>query len=106
MSEVGGRIQEVAMSTQSVMVETKDLTRRFGELTAVDRLNLRIERGEIFGLVGPDGAGKTTTLRLLCGLLIPPRAGPGSSAATCSATSTPSRTASGTWRNASASMWI
>jgi ABC-2 type transport system ATP-binding protein len=54
-----------------VMVETKELTRRFGALIAVDRLSLRIERGEIFGLVGPDGAGKTTTLRLLCGLLDP-----------------------------------
>jgi ABC-2 type transport system ATP-binding protein len=63
------------MIDQSVMVETKDLTRRFGELTAVDRLNLRIERGEIFGLVGPDGAGKTTTLRLLCGLLNPTEGG-------------------------------
>jgi ABC-2 type transport system ATP-binding protein len=55
--------------SQTVMVETKDLTRRFGALTAVDKLSIRIERGEIFGLVGPDGAGKTTTLRLLCGLL-------------------------------------
>jgi ABC-2 type transport system ATP-binding protein len=40
-------------------------------MTAVDRLNLEVARGEIFGLVGPDGAGKTTTLRLLCGLLDP-----------------------------------
>ena len=47
------------------------LTRRFGPLTAVKELNLEIQRGEIFGLVGPDGAGKTTTLRLLCGLLDP-----------------------------------
>ncbi len=47
------------------------LTRRFGSLTAVDHLDLEIARGEIFGLVGPDGAGKTTTLRLLCGLLDP-----------------------------------
>ena len=47
------------------------LTRRFGELTAVDHLNLAVARGEIFGLVGPDGAGKTTTLRMLCGLLDP-----------------------------------
>ena len=60
------------MSTnEQVIVETKDLTRRFGALTAVDRLSIKIERGEIFGLVGPDGAGKTTTLRLLCGLLNP-----------------------------------
>ena len=54
-----------------VMVETTGLTRRFDALTAVDHLTLRIERGEIFGLVGPDGAGKTTTLRLLCGLIHP-----------------------------------
>jgi ABC-2 type transport system ATP-binding protein len=53
------------------MVETIGLTRRFGTQTAVDRLSIRVERGEIFGLVGPDGAGKTTTLRLLCGLLDP-----------------------------------
>jgi ABC-2 type transport system ATP-binding protein len=55
----------------SVIIQTRNLTRRFGVLTAVDRLNLEISRGEIFGLVGPDGAGKTTTLRLLCGLLDP-----------------------------------
>ncbi len=53
------------------MVETRGLTRRFGNLAAVDRLDLQIDRGEIFGLVGPDGAGKTTTLRLLGGLLNP-----------------------------------
>ncbi|MEO7649084.1 MAG: ABC transporter ATP-binding protein, partial [Bryobacteraceae bacterium] len=44
-------------------------TRRFGDLTALEHLNLEIAPGEIFGLVGPDGAGKTTTLRLLCGLI-------------------------------------
>ncbi len=53
------------------IISIRNLSRRFGELTAVDRLNLEIPRGEIFGLVGPDGAGKTTTLRLLCGLLDP-----------------------------------
>jgi ABC-2 type transport system ATP-binding protein len=47
------------------------LTRRFEELVAVDTLNLQIEQGEIFGLVGPDGAGKTTTMRLLTGVLEP-----------------------------------
>ena len=51
------------------MIRAVNLTRRFGALTAVDRLNLEIPAGEIFGLVGPDGAGKTTTLRLLCGLM-------------------------------------
>ena len=53
------------------IIRTRDLTRRFDALTAVDHLNLEIARGEIFGLVGPDGAGKTTTLRVLCGLLDP-----------------------------------
>jgi ABC-2 type transport system ATP-binding protein len=53
------------------MIETHDLTRRFEALVAVDHLNLTVERGEIFGLVGPDGAGKTTTLRMLCGLMNP-----------------------------------
>jgi ABC-2 type transport system ATP-binding protein len=53
------------------IIRTQDLTRRFDALTAVDHLNLEVTRGEIFGLVGPDGAGKTTTLRLLCGLIDP-----------------------------------
>src|SRR5258707_15216748 len=51
------------------IIKTTGLTRRFGELTAVDNLTVEVARGEIFGLVGPDGAGKTTTLRLLCGLM-------------------------------------
>ena len=55
----------------SAIIQAKDLTRRFGELTAVDHLNIEIQPGEIFGLVGPDGAGKTTTLRMLCGLVEP-----------------------------------
>jgi ABC-2 type transport system ATP-binding protein len=53
------------------IIEVRGLTRKFGELTAVDHLDLTVERGEIFGLVGPDGAGKTTTLRMLCGLMTP-----------------------------------
>jgi ABC-2 type transport system ATP-binding protein len=53
------------------IIETHDLTRRFGALTAVDRLNISVAPGEIFGLVGPDGAGKTTTLRILSGLMNP-----------------------------------
>jgi ABC-2 type transport system ATP-binding protein len=58
-------------SNNSPIIRAVDLTRRFGELIAVDHLNVEISRGEIFGLLGPDGAGKTTTLRLLCGLLDP-----------------------------------
>jgi drug efflux transport system ATP-binding protein len=53
------------------IISAKQLTRRFGALTAVDHLDLEIAEGEIFALVGPDGAGKTTTMRLLCGLMDP-----------------------------------
>ncbi|HOD48407.1 MAG TPA: ABC transporter ATP-binding protein [Candidatus Hydrogenedentes bacterium] len=53
------------------MIETKDLSKRFGTKTAVDRLNLRIEAGEFFCFLGPNGAGKTTTIKLLTGLLKP-----------------------------------
>ncbi len=51
------------------IIETNDLKREFKKTRAVDGLTLSIEAGELFGLVGPDGAGKTTTLRLLAGLL-------------------------------------
>ena len=53
------------------VISTTNLTRRFGTLTAVDGLNLQVQRGEIFGLVGPDGAGKSTALRMICGLIKP-----------------------------------
>lgn len=53
------------------VIKTVNLTKKFGDLTAVDNLNIEIPEGEIFGLVGPDGAGKTTTMRLLTGILDP-----------------------------------
>jgi ABC-2 type transport system ATP-binding protein len=53
------------------IIEVKNLTRRFGEIAAVDELSLSVEAGEIFGLVGPDGAGKTSTLRMLAGVMPP-----------------------------------
>ena len=59
------------MIDSAVTVETRHLTRRFGEAVAVRDLNLTIAKGEIFGLLGPNGSGKTTTIRMLCGLLAP-----------------------------------
>lgn len=47
------------------------LTKKFGDITAVDNLNVKVKKNTIFGLVGPDGAGKTTTMRMLCSLLTP-----------------------------------
>jgi len=52
-------------------IETRNLTRRFDGITAVNALNLRVPAGAIYGLIGPNGAGKTTTLRMLAGLLDP-----------------------------------
>jgi len=60
-----------APAARPVAVELEGLTRRFGALTAVDGLTFTVGRGELFGLVGPDGAGKTTTLRMLAGVLRP-----------------------------------
>ncbi|MGZ4970481.1 MAG: ATP-binding cassette domain-containing protein [Methylobacter sp.] len=56
-------------STGEIVIEVRDLVRRFGEFTAVDHVSFDVKRGEIFGLLGPNGAGKTTTFRMLCGLL-------------------------------------
>ncbi len=53
------------------MIETHDLTRRFGTITAVDSLNLTLREGEVFGFIGPNGAGKTTTIRILTCLIRP-----------------------------------
>jgi ribosome-dependent ATPase len=52
-------------------IEAQDLTMRFGDFTAVDRVNLRVPRGEIFGFLGSNGCGKTTTMKMLTGLLPP-----------------------------------
>ena len=53
------------------MLTASSLTKRFGALTAVDRLDLQVGRGELFGFLGPNGAGKTTTIKMLVGLLRP-----------------------------------
>lgn len=52
-------------------VVIKDLTRKFGDFTAVDNISLTVDTGEIFGFLGANGAGKTTAIRMMCGLLMP-----------------------------------
>ena len=70
---VFGQINDVIRENnrKNSIVETDNLTKKFGRLIAVDSLNLFIEEGEIYGLLGPNGSGKTTTIKLLCGLLRP-----------------------------------
>jgi ABC-2 type transport system ATP-binding protein len=58
-----------AADTPEVVIQVKDLVRKFGDFTAVASTSFDVRRGEIFGLLGPNGAGKTTTFRMLCGLL-------------------------------------
>ena len=53
------------------MIEIRNLTKKYGDFTAVDDLSLSVARGEIFGFLGPNGAGKTTTIRILAGLSLP-----------------------------------
>lgn len=57
--------------TDDALIVTKDLTRRFGSFTAVDHVTFQVQRGEVFGFLGSNGSGKSTTIRMLCGLLTP-----------------------------------
>src|SRR6266849_732397 len=53
------------------IIASQGLTKHFGKLVAVDQLNLEVKRGDVFGFLGPNGSGKTTTIRMLLGLLRP-----------------------------------
>jgi ABC-2 type transport system ATP-binding protein len=59
------------VNDERVVVETRNLVKRFGSLVAVDHVSLSIHAGRIFGILGPNGSGKTTTIRMLCGLMRP-----------------------------------
>jgi ABC-2 type transport system ATP-binding protein len=63
--------EHTAVTNTPIIVKTRDLTKVFGDLTAVDHLNLEIPQGAIFGFIGPSGCGKTTTMRLLLGISKP-----------------------------------
>lgn len=62
-SHLASNLDEIILTTQ--------LTKRFSDVLAVNRVDLRVDKGEIFGLLGPNGSGKTTMVRMLCGLMIP-----------------------------------
>jgi ABC-2 type transport system ATP-binding protein len=59
------------MSEAALAIDVRGLTKRFGAKTAVDRFSMQVARGQIYGFLGPNGSGKTTTIRMLCGLLTP-----------------------------------
>src|SRR5947199_8512668 len=52
-------------------IDVRGLTKRYGERTVVDGLTMQVRRGEIYGFLGPNGSGKTTSIRMMCGLLTP-----------------------------------
>src|SRR6267142_1325433 len=56
---------------EDAMIQCRDLTKRFGSFTAVDRVTFSISKGSIFGFLGPNGSGKSTVIRMLCGILEP-----------------------------------
>ena len=59
------------MNSMDTVIKVENLTKRFGNFTAVDNISFEVKRGEIFGFLGANGAGKTTAMRMLCGLSIP-----------------------------------
>jgi ABC-2 type transport system ATP-binding protein len=59
------------MSAEAYSIRTEQLTKRFGQFTAVDQIDVSVAKGEVFGFLGANGAGKTTAIRMLCGLLQP-----------------------------------
>ena len=59
------------MTTSELAIDVAGITKRFGDKTVVDAISLQVRRGEIFGFLGPNGSGKTTFIRMLCGLLTP-----------------------------------
>ncbi len=67
--------KRVSMSPNEVVIRTDGLTKRFGDFTAVDHVSMEVRKGEVVGYLGPNGSGKTTTIRMLLGLLLPTEGG-------------------------------
>jgi len=65
------RDTRVAMTASDIAIEVEGLTKSFGNNIVVRDLSMRVKRGTIYGFLGPNGSGKTTTIRMLCGLLTP-----------------------------------
>src|SRR3978361_2391085 len=59
------------MALSELAIDVRGVTKRFGDKTVVDGIDLQVRRGEIYGFLGPNGSGKTTFIRMLCGLLTP-----------------------------------
>ena len=66
-----GNVQNTPLGDRGTVIQADQLTKRFGDFTAVDHISFEISRGEIFGFLGANGAGKTTAMRMLCGLSLP-----------------------------------
>jgi ABC-2 type transport system ATP-binding protein len=66
----GRRAKKKKKGSKDIVIQTKDLVKTFGDLRAVDGLDLKVRRGQLYGLLGPNGSGKTTTIRMLLGLLV------------------------------------
>lgn len=61
----------MSLPASDAVIDVREITKRFGPRTVVNRIDMRVQRGEIYGFLGPNGSGKTTFLRMLCGLLTP-----------------------------------
>jgi ABC-2 type transport system ATP-binding protein len=71
MSDVQEPSVQEPSGNAEIIIETRDLVKRYGKLTAVNHLSLQVPRGAIYGFVGPNGAGKTSTMRILTTLMLP-----------------------------------
>jgi ABC-2 type transport system ATP-binding protein len=64
-------VQNTSLGDRGIVIKADKLTKRFGDFTAVDHISFEVDKGEIFGFLGANGAGKTTAMRMLCGLSLP-----------------------------------